>query len=243
MNENNSDIKKRSYKIFIKGELINLCIPNEEAIEIDGWADWFNDIKQLGNTGHGIFPNFPETQKKILEGIRNRDNIALLICEKSNNRAFGIVSLQSINLITKSAEIAINIGKPEVSVMPSFAAIEAMALLSEHGFDVLGLDRINAGQAYPNLLGWNKLLEVIGFKVEGLSRSSFKRGHDVFDTVLIACVYNDFLRLKNIRGSLWGDLTSIKKLIRSQPKKSYAQKIDEMMIDLDKEHFKFIFDK
>lgn len=243
MSENNSDKRKRGYKVFIEGELINLCIPDEEAIEVDGWADWFNDVKRLGNTGHGVFPNFPETQRKILEGIRNREKVALLICEKTNNRAFGIISLQSINLINKTAEIALLVNNKSPSLKSSFAAIEAMALIAEHGFSIMGLDRIYAGQAYPNLSGWNKLLEVIGFKTEGLSRKSFKRGHEVSDTVLIACLYEDFLRLKDIRGSLWGNLSMIKKSLKAQPKKSFAQKLDEVMLEIEKDHFSFIFQK
>jgi RimJ/RimL family protein N-acetyltransferase len=232
---------KRSYKIFIEGELVNLCIPSAEAIELDGWADWFNMTSQLENTIHGVFPNFPETQFKILEEIKNRDKIVLLICEKSLNRAFGVVSLQAINLVSRSAEIAINIGNPELSVMPSLAALEAMALISEHGFSEMGLERIYAGQAYPNLVGWNKLLEVIGFKVEGITRGTFKRGHKVSDTVLVACRLQDYLNIKKIRGSLWGDRKFISKVLRSMPCKSYAEKVDELMNKLADEHFKQVF--
>lgn len=235
-----SKTQKRGYKVFIEGELVNLCIPSAEAIELDGWADWFNNNSQLENTSHGVFPNFPESQLKVLEGIRDRDKLVLLVCEKSINRAFGVVSLQSVNLVTKSAEIAINIGNPEASVMPSFAALEAMALISDHGFSIMGLDRICGGQAYPSLLGWNKLLEVIGFKVEGVTRGSFKRGHEVLDTVLIACVYGDYLRIKRIRGSLWGSLSEIRKALKLLPTKSYAQKVSEMLTELAEEHFKYI---
>jgi len=240
MIEQSSEVK-RGYKVFIEGDLINLCIPSAEAIELDGWADWFNKISQLENTTHGVFPNFPETQFKILEGIRNRDKLVLLVCEKSLNRAFGVVSLQSVNLVSRSAEIAINIGNPELSVMPSLAALEAMALISEHGFSVMGLERIYAGQAYPSLLGWNKLLEVIGFRVEGITRGTFRRGHKVSDTVLIACSYQGYLKIKSTRGSLWGDRKTISKTLRSMPSKSYAQKVDELMLKLSEEHFKEVF--
>ncbi|MAO34189.1 MAG: hypothetical protein CMD03_05475 [Flavobacteriales bacterium] len=243
-------LTKRAYKVFIEGELINLCIPNEEAIELDGWADWFNDLKNQKNTRHGIFPNTSQNQKRILKEIQsqidkvdNQEILALLICEKKNNQAFGICSLQSINFSNKSAEIAINIGNPGLSSMPGMASLESMALLAEHGFRVMGLERIYAGQAYPNLLRWNKLMEIIGFKTEGITRNTFKKGHDVSDTVLIACNYEDYLILRDIRGSLWGDLSLIKRALKAQPKLSIAEKINEAMLEIEKEHFKFIFNK
>ncbi len=241
MNDEKTSTQRRGYTIFIEGELVNLCIPSEEAIEIDGWVDWFNDIKNLSSTGHGLFPNYRQNQMKLLDEVRSREKIVLLICEKKYNIAFGVVSLQKIDLIAKTAEIAINIGKAEVANMPSFSALEAMALITEHGFSVMGLDRIFAGQAYPNLIGWNKLLELIGFKTEGIARKSFKRGHAVCDTVLIACVYQDFVKLTALRGSLWGGVQAIKKCLRSQPTQSYAQKIDELMTALESEHFAYIF--
>jgi RimJ/RimL family protein N-acetyltransferase len=243
-------ISKRSYKEFISGELVNLCIPSEDAIKLDGWADWFNDHENLKNTSHGIFPNTSSNQKKILKEIKrqlrevdDQKKIVLLLCEKKNNHAFGVISLQSIDLINKSAEIAINIGNPKISGMSTLASLEAMALISEHGFDLLGLERIYAGQAYPSLLGWNKLLEVIGFKAEGISRKSFKRGHRVSDTLNIACSYEDYRLLKEVRGSLWGNLSIIRKVLRHQPKDSFAKKIDTYFTKIEKNHFKYIFKK
>ena len=242
------NLTQRTYKVFIEGELINLCIPNEEAIELDGWTDWFNNLENLKNTNHGIFPNTTQNQEKILAEINNQfketenqKKLNLLVCEKKNNQAFGIVSLQSINFSMNSAEIAIHIGNPELSLMPSLAALEAMALIAEHGFKLMGMQRIYAGQAYPNLIGWNKLLEIIGFKAEGITRNSFKRGHDISDTVLIACNYDDYLILRNIRGSMWGDISLIKKALKNQPKQSFTQKINESLLNIEKEHFKYIF--
>lgn len=234
-------IAKRSYKVFIPGELVNLCIPSDEAIHLDGWADWFNNLGRLGSTNYGVFPNFPESQLAVLAGIKNRDKVALLICDKVCNRAFGVISLQSINFSAGSAEVAINVGAPERVPMPSFASLEAMALITQHGFEVMGLDRIYAGQAYPNLLGWNKLLELIAFRVEGITRDSFRRGHNLADTVLTACKYDDYVILKNKRGGLWGSLKAMKVLVRNQPKESFAQKFDKKIRELQDEHFKFLF--
>ena len=47
----------RDYETFIEGEQINLCIPNKSAIEQDRWHSWFNNISEMQNTEHAIFPN------------------------------------------------------------------------------------------------------------------------------------------------------------------------------------------
>jgi len=174
----------RTYKVFLAGELVDLCIPSELAIERDGWADWFNNIKRLGNTGHGIFPNYEATQREILAGLRQNERLVLLICNKENGRAFGVISLQDIDFVRRQAEIAMNIGNPSLNPLPRYASVEAMALITQHGFETMGLERIHAGQAYPSLKSWNRALELIGYRTEGLTRGTFRRGHEQSDTVL-----------------------------------------------------------
>jgi len=49
---------KKKYHTFISGETIDLVIPNDYAIKVDNWWNWFNDedtTKFLGS--HGIFVN------------------------------------------------------------------------------------------------------------------------------------------------------------------------------------------
>ena len=61
--------KNPRYQPFITGELVDLRIPNQLAIDEDGWAEWFNNTADLQATGHGIFPNHRDNQNKILDGL------------------------------------------------------------------------------------------------------------------------------------------------------------------------------
>lgn len=234
---------KKKYKTFKIGELIDLAIPNEKAIEKDGWADWFNNINSLQATQHGIFPNYKITQRQILKSLRNDvSKKVFLICEKKTNCAIGLVSLQKINYEKKSAEITINSSSIKKKFVSPLATLEAMALICQFGFENFKLINIYAGQAYPKLLSWNKLLEIIGFKTEAIFKNAFVRGHVAEDIVRISCNHKDYEALKKIRGSLWGSTKLIYSSIKKQPKESFVELLDKKICKLQKKHFKILFD-
>ncbi len=232
---------KKKYSTFINGELLDLCIPNEKAILEDGWTDWFNDIPNLDATSHGVFPNHVSSQFARLANLaEDNSQIVLLICDKKNNTAVGVISLQNIDLMQRSCEVALNIGRINKKLLDPLAPLEAMALISEHAFKQLGLLRVHAGQVYPLLKNWNRALELIGYKTEGFNYSSFIKGNKVNDVALIACHYKDFKKLNEIRGSLWGSKKIIKKLITKQPKKGFADLLHKNIKSLTDDHFKFL---
>lgn len=231
-----------SYSVFISGELIDLCVPSRRAIDVDGWADWFNRSDELLATRHGIFPNHQSSQVRMLDEIADdRSRLVLLICTKPASRAFGVISLQSIDQRQRSAEIAIvTMTSPELDV-PAFAALEAMARVTQHGFEHVGLNRIYAGQAYPRLGAWSRRLEVVGYRPEGINRHAFVRGRSVENTVSISCILEDYAEIVKQRGSLWGSLETIRNIIRSQPKVGAAQKLDNAIKEIEREHFQYLF--
>lgn len=209
---------------FYIGENINLVIPTKEHVEHSSWTDWFNSQITTAHTTHGIFPNFIENQHKFLDDLSSGQRLALLI----ENPIFpqnpiGIVSLSSIDLRKQTAAIAI-IMDTETSVPHSpLASLEAMAALTSHGFDVLGLRRIDAGQVFPALARWNRLLELLAFRTEGFKRQAFRRGHEVMDEVVMGALYEDYQILKQKRsGKFWPGSKEIKKEIAELPKSGYA---------------------
>lgn len=229
------------YQPFIKGELVNLSVPNQLAIDEDGWAEWFNNTAELQATEHGIYPNHRNSQQRFLESLADdRTKIVLLTCDPVSGKAFGVISLQNINLRERAAEIAMNsAGWHKQNVHP-LATLEAMARLTQHGFDQLGLIRIYAGHAFPILRNWNKMMELIGFRTEGISKDSHVRGHHIEDLAQTCCLYKNYIALKDNRGSLWGSAKLIRETLKYQPKKSYAELLSEQMDIIEEEHFKFL---
>lgn len=234
--------EQRNYKLFISGELVDLCIPDLNAIELDGWGDWFNNIDANQNTTHGVYPNFYENQVDYLQSLHKKDKIVLLVCRKEDRVAVGVVALQNIDMNAREALWAIMIGDTEKLSLPGLAALEAAAMISEHGFKELGLQRIYGGQAFPALKGWNKLLELIGYQVDGIHRNAHNRGNKYTDRLYISCLYKDYLQIIESRKHFWPGSSEVKKLLRKQPKKSYAEKLDEITTKIKKEHFSFLFE-
>ena len=229
-----------NYIPFIQGEQVSLCIPSDRAIDVDGWADWFNDTSRLGATRHGIFPNTRAQQHARLADMPTND-ISLLLCDASAETAFGVLSLQAIDLVRREAEISLTVGRRDDKKLPRFATLEGMARLTEHGFKELGLMRITAGQAAHLLVKWNRQMEMIGYRTEGILRDAFQRGHTSADVYRIAALYDTYLALVEVRGgSLWPGVKAIADLNHHQPKLSFAEKVDKAISELEAEHFAYL---
>lgn len=216
------------YSPFIEGETLDLCVPSETAIE-DGWADWFNDAKTTRWLGQGIFPNFIEDQRAFLEAIRRRDRFAVLICGKGGGPLYGIISLSAIDWIARSAQISLVVG----TSLPGrqLIQLEAMARVTEHAFQRMGLDRVWAGQAHPGLARWNQRLELLGYFTDGILRRGFVKGREtVGNSVMIGCLYEDYAALKARRdGRYWPGNDAMLRLIAGLPRQSFADRLGEFL--------------
>lgn len=226
-----------AYKVFISGETIDLCVPSKLAIEKDNWTDWFNDSVVCENLYRGVFPHFESEQYEFLDSLKNKSRFAVMIKPKKIDKVIGVISLSSIEFERRSAQISIVIGD-RTAITGSLAALEAMALVTEHGFEQLGLDRIWAGQAYPEHSRMIKFLELLAYRTEGISRKAFVKGRRIGDIANIACLYRNYEKLKNERnGAIWPGNTEIKKLIRQLPKKGFAEQLDVLLLNFERDYF------
>ncbi|WP_343711812.1 GNAT family N-acetyltransferase [Inquilinus sp.] len=216
------------YSVFIEGETLDLCVPSEAAIT-DGWADWFNDAKTTRWLAQGIYPNHIEDQRGFLESIRKRDRFAALICGKGGGPLYGIISLSAIDWVARSAQISLVVGKP----LPGrqLVQLEAMARVTDHAFQRMGLDRVWAGQAHPGLARWNQWLELLGYYTDGIMRRGFVKGREtVSNAVMICCLYEDYAALKARRGGqLWPGNDAMLKLVAALPRQGFATRLGDFL--------------
>jgi len=223
---------------FYQGETIDLVVPTLEHAESSSWADWFNSQQTNRFTNHAIFPNTVADQRDFLLSLRDSGRLALLVTNKVDGEPIGTVSLSGIDFRTRIATIAIVMDTESSVKSSTFSSLEAMAALTQHAFDVLGLERVQAGQVYPGLAKWTQILEVLGFRAEGFRRGAFMRGHDVADGITLAVLYPRFQRLVHQRGgTLWPGSAQIISLIRALPEKSFAEILDESQRTLEAEYF------
>lgn len=203
--------------IFLEGEIVYLRKVNIEKDVYNGdWHQWFNDKEITKYLVHGIYPNDKEEQARITEEqLKNKSTLMLTIVNKSTDQPIGVITLKTIDLINRTAEIGMVLGFAKVKG----AAIESIALLTQHGFDRLNLVKIYAGQ-HIGLWKWVNTLETIGYKLEGYRKNmGFKEGKP-YDIVLTGITCEDYYKLKETRGG---------KLIDSFDK-IYARKRKENII-------------
>ena len=100
------------YDVFLPGELVDLVVPNERAIHVDRWYDWFNDQALTRNMEQGMFPKSQQQQETFLAELRaSSSRLALMIKPKDEDRLVGICSLSKISHVTRQADFAMVIAR------------------------------------------------------------------------------------------------------------------------------------
>lgn len=163
----------RSEPPFLTGE--RLVLRQLAEADVDGpYAWWFNDVEVCAGNSHHVFPF---TRRQALDYIHRvaeaRDALVLAMTER-DGRHVGNISLQGINPITRSAELAIVIG--EKDVWGCGYGREAGELIVGHGFGALNLHRVGCATFEDNH-GMQALARSLGMSEEGRRRqAAFKDG-------------------------------------------------------------------
>ena len=215
--------------VFIEGELVDLGIPTEDFAGGDIWYKWFNDKSLNKYLEQGLFPN---TQKKQINFFNSMgvDRLALVVQNKKGVQ-LGIVSLSFINFQKRSCEFALVIDSFADIKISGLGTLEASSLIIEHGFNVLGMERISAG-LHVDLFRLQQRLELIGFRLEGYHRNKFVKGSTIADSVSTAVLYNDFRNISDHRGGkLWDSAENMKKRIEKLPKDSARNRFDSQFVN------------
>ena len=202
MNEINE--KKIDISAFLIGKYIYLRPPNIEKDVLKGkWFSWFNDKNTTKFLLQGVFPNTIEKQLDFVESLKTDANrILLCIIDKATNEHIGVISINDIDLLNKTATISIVLGEKN---RPKESGLEAIGLMKEYAFDRLNLNKLNGGQVV-DLWKWVNKLELIGYRIEGLFEAMSVRDgkiHDVFHTGITA---ERFYKLREERnGNIFSD--------------------------------------
>jgi RimJ/RimL family protein N-acetyltransferase len=144
------------------------------------YRSWLTDPDVTRYNSHGLFPYTPEAMKRYVKSLKESRDIvvwAMLVPtgkeEKWHGEAYGRhignVTLQKINWIYRSAEMAIVIG--EKDCWGAGYATEALTALYDHGFNRMNLHRIFTGTASTNK-GMQCVAQKLGMKQEGVFREA-----------------------------------------------------------------------
>lgn len=226
-------------KVFISGEKVDLCIPNEGDFE--KWANWFNSQKTTEFLDQGKYPNTVVQQREFFENAVRTGRFLCLIKTKDGD-LLGVISLSEINYEKSSCHVAYVC--PEKSDKAPLAALEALALCVQHAFNRFGMSRVWAGHSYPGLKKWTLKTEAIGFKTDGVDPKGARHGIAESDGIRTSVSKERFLQLTNRRnGSLWaGELAMKKILVELQRQLPLAQQVHEAIMALHQKHDQLLAD-
>jgi len=192
-----SDNQLHTGDIFLQGDLVYLRQPDIQKDVLEGhWHTWFNDPDITQHLVHGTQPVNREQQAAIVQSeIDNPNSLLLAVFEKKTERHVGIIALTHISHALRSASMSIVFGEQDIKG----AALEALALITKHGFDRLNLQRIYAGQ-HADHWSWMNSMELIGYQIEGYHPHYAVRNGKAYDTISYGITSERFYDLQENRG-------------------------------------------
>jgi RimJ/RimL family protein N-acetyltransferase len=180
---------------FLIGKNIYLSPLTTEDIT-EEYVSWLNDADVCKGNSHATFPNNYTKTLAYVESIQdNKTELVFSIKGKKNNVAIGNASLQHINWVNRSGEIAMIIGNKKF--WNKGIGEEVMGLLIEYGFNTLNLNRISCGTPVTNM-GGIRICEKNGMINEGCMREAMFKNGVYPDVMIYSILKKDYKKkLKN----------------------------------------------
>lgn len=169
-------------KVFLKNSSLVLKTLTKE--EIKNYYHWFNDQELTINMNKGHLPNSINKQKIVYSKMHSSDSdIQLGIYKNNSSKILGLISLNNIDFIHRSASISILLGK----ISNSNKGIGSMSIkmLSEHAFNKLNLRKLKAGMWKTNI-GSRLAFEKNGFKKEAILKKEFEINGKYVDSFILS---------------------------------------------------------
>lgn len=174
---------------FLKGKIIYLSPITREDIS-EEYISWLNDSEVCEGNSHSTYPNNYEKTLSYIDSVTNsKTDLVFTVRLKKNDLHIGNASLQNINYINRSGEMAILIGNK--NYWGKGVSTEILSLLIEYGFMTLDLNRISAATPLTNK-GGLKICENNKMVREGVMREAmFKEGKHL-DVAMYSILKKDY---------------------------------------------------
>ncbi|PCK09082.1 MAG: GNAT family N-acetyltransferase [Alteromonadaceae bacterium] len=158
-----------SVSYLYQSETIGVC--GLSSRELSGnYPQWFNHPDVCRFNSHGAFPNTLEQCQDYVASLSgSRSTLVWAVYHLVDGVHIGNISLQGIDWLSRSAEIAFLFG--ETTYWGKGYAFDAAQLLIAHGFDHLNLRRVYCGTASGNQ-GMRRLAQKLGMQEEGCKREA-----------------------------------------------------------------------
>ena len=179
---------------FLTGTSIYLSPLTEEDVTPQ-YISWLNDKDVCRENSHATFPN---TRERTIDYVRSvtgsKSEVVLGIRWKKNDRHVGNISLQKINWVSRSAELAIILG--DKGYWNKGIGTEAYSLMIDYAFSTLNLNRVSSAQTVRNK-GMIAVCEKCGMKREGILRQILYKEGEYADAVIYSILRAEYEKLKS----------------------------------------------
>jgi RimJ/RimL family protein N-acetyltransferase len=165
------------YDISVNGELKIQLVPFTREHMTERYRSWFNDQKVTEHNSHGLFPYTKEKMERFLKNIEDGGPdiiLAILVREYDNTddcwmppKHIGNCSIQSINWVNRSCELAFVIG--DTSYWGRGICSRIGQVLISHAIRKLNMHRVWTGTAATNT-GMRCAAVTMGMEQEGIFR-------------------------------------------------------------------------
>jgi RimJ/RimL family protein N-acetyltransferase len=142
-----------------------LITPFYKRLMDDNYFEWFNKPEVTEFNSHGKFPLLKEDFDDFFTSLKSKNKIVWAIFFKHHH--IGNISLQSIDWINRTGEIAIIIGNNKYH--NNGIGSQVFKFVFYHGFAKLNINKIWLGTASTNK-GMIKIAEKLGMSLEGILR-------------------------------------------------------------------------
>ena len=171
----------------------------------------------------------------------NNTRIVLLIKPKDYNGFVGVASLSYINLVHRQCDFSLVIGKKLNKSSSMYYGLETKALMTQHAFEKLGIERINSSQII-DLIKWQHWQILLGYQIEGLLRKKFRKGNKTYNIIMSSCLIEDYYKIiKRRNGKLWPGKSKFSELIKDLPKGNLINEMLDWLPKKQKQYWKKIF--
>ena len=119
----------------------------------------------------------------------------MLIISSKDNVYKGVVSLSNFNKSRNSCEIAIITDNNIDPYLSPYAALEAIARISEYAFTKLGIREINSIGKIDTKL-WFQRMELFGYKMISIIDHHYINKQKLSPLYISSCTYEDFKKIK-----------------------------------------------
>lgn len=174
----------------LDGDTVFLTPLSKDDIS-EKYVGWLNDPVVCRDNSHGSVRNTLARTTSYVESVQNSETTkAFAIRLKATAEHVGNVSLQKIDSVNRSAELAILIG--EKAAWGLGVGTDAYRLLIDHGFKELRLNRIYSGQTTRNS-AMIRVCEKVGMTKEGVLRQAMLKNGEYLDVVIYAILRDDYM--------------------------------------------------